>query len=604
MNADKFFEELDKLFRTKNIKEAEKYVLETMEHVQKEKDIPGLLAIANELGGIYRVTSRFDEAKKAYAAAIEAIRLLGMENTLEHGTTLLNLASVYAESNEQEAALKLYERAAEIFASAGLNSDYRMAALYNNISHVYDKQVQYDKAMEYALKSLAIIESLDGYDVERATTYTTLATQYMKRQQFDQAMDYLAKAERLFQSLPGKRNVHYAATLNAMAEIFQHRGNLSEAANYYEKTLALLKESYGENHSYEEVFRKLEKLRDPGELRKSSEESGKSPGKLGEDSGESEKVHRMKGLELSEAYYNEYGWKMIQEQFPEYRKYMAIGLVGEGSECFGFDDSLSENHDFGPGFCIWLPDEIYRKVGEPIQNAYDQLPKSYRGTTRVETPEGKGRVGVFSTAEFYKKYIGAPGVPDNNVDWLFIPETSIATVTNGKVFIDYLGEFTKIREGLLNFYPEDIFRKKLAARMAMMSQTGQYNYERCMIRKEGGAAYLSCAEFIKMTISAVYLINHRYMPFYKWTFRGMGQLEHLSDIGKMLEMLAQIPDVLENTRRKTDLIEEICIKVRDELIRQGIIDGIDPFLNNHCRQVMDRIADPRIKSLPVMFDGK
>jgi hypothetical protein len=146
--------------------------------------------------------------------------------------------------------------------------------------------------------------------------------------------------------------------------------------------------------------------------------------------------------------------------------------------------------------------------------------------------------------------------------------------------------------------------KKLAARMAMMSQAGQYNYERCMKRKEYSAAYLSCSEFIKTAISAVYLLNGRYMPFYKWMFRGMDRLERLGDVKPLLEQLAAMPDLPENTLKKVMLIEDVCIKIGNELRKQGIIRGEDAFLNSHCHHVMSLISDEKIRSLPVMFDGK
>ena len=53
-----------------------------------------------------------------------------------------------------------------------------------------------------------------------------------------------------------------------------------------------------------------------------------------------------------------------------------------------------------------------------------------------------------------------------------------------------------------------------------MAQAGQYNYGRCMKRGDSQAAYLACAEFIKTAMSAVYLLNEAYMPYYKWIFRG------------------------------------------------------------------------------------
>ena len=41
----------------------------------------------------------------------------------------------------------------------------------------------------------------------------------------------------------------------------------------------------------------------------------------------------MKGLELSELYYETYGKSMIAENFNILENRIAVGLVGEGSEC-------------------------------------------------------------------------------------------------------------------------------------------------------------------------------------------------------------------------------------------------------------------------------
>ena len=65
----------------------------------------------------------------------------------------------------------------------------------------------------------------------------------------------------------------------------------------------------------------------------------------------------MKGLELAEKFYKEYGEKMIDENFSHIKQYLAFGLAGSGSECLGFDDNISQDHDFEAGFCIFIPDE-------------------------------------------------------------------------------------------------------------------------------------------------------------------------------------------------------------------------------------------------------
>jgi len=579
MDLNNFFQELDKGLKTKNIKDVEAFVLASMETAQKERNIPAFIAIANELGGIYRVTSRFEEGKKVVALAESAIRQLGLENTEQHGTTLLNLASIYSEAKESKEALKLYEQASSIFQAAGLQKDYRLAALYNNISRVYEDLGETGLAMAHAEKALEIIRQLPENKVELATTYTTLAIIYTKQNRMKEAETCLHTAEQIFLALPGKRDVHYGATLNALGEIRFIQGQFDQAAQYFRKALEAIKENYGVNSMYHEVEKNLAKA---------TGQSGK----------------RKSGLELSEDFYLSHGKKMIQENFSAFIPYMAIGLVGEGSECLGFDDEISEDHDFNPGFCIWLPDEQYQEIGPSLKAAYDRLPNPSWNKKSLETLEGRGRTGVFRIGDFYKKYIGCPGVPKNNVEWLLAPEIGLSIATNGKVFEDNLGEFSRIRSQLLAFYPKDIFLKKLAAKMAQISQAGQYNYERCMKREDYAAAYISCSEFIQSTVALVYLLNETYRPFYKWMFRGMNQLKHLPELKFMLSKLSRMTDVPENTEKKVAAIEEICIRIIEELNRRELIKGNDAFLASHCNQLMNGISDSQIRNLPVIFDGK
>jgi hypothetical protein len=96
----------------------------------------------------------------------------------------------------------------------------------------------------------------------------------------------------------------------------------------------------------------------------------------------------MKGLELSEKYYMEYAVPMIKGKFPDYEERIAVGLVGSGSECYGFDDDISTDHDFGPSFCIWLTDEDFEKIGTEITREYNGLPECFLGYKRIVSAHG------------------------------------------------------------------------------------------------------------------------------------------------------------------------------------------------------------------------
>ncbi len=324
----------------------------------------------------------------------------------------------------------------------------------------------------------------------------------------------------------------------------------------------------------------------------------------------------MKGLELSEKYYLVHGKKMLEEKFPEVAKRAAIGLVGQGSECLGFDDEISMDHDYGPSFCIWLTKEDYEEYGGKVAREYERLPVDFGGVQgRIVSAHGKGRVGVHSIPDFYYGLIGCEDTPESNMEWLRIPESGLCSAVNGKVFMDPLGEFSRIRNELLAFYPEDVRLKKIAARAAVMAQAGQYNYARAMKRGEHVAAQLSLDEFTKSTISMVYLLNKKYTPFYKWMHRGMKELPILSEIGDILNLLVMTKEQAEawgNTRaqdylytlntkdQRIIIVEAICNLVLRELISQGLTVGEDNFLENHTMCIMEKIKDPRIRALQIM----
>lgn len=310
----------------------------------------------------------------------------------------------------------------------------------------------------------------------------------------------------------------------------------------------------------------------------------------------------MKGLELSEKYYRAYGEKMLDGQFSEIADQAAAGLVGYGSECLGFDDEISRDHDYGPSFCIWLPGEAYKQYGRRMQAAYDALPKEFMGFAgRVEEEQGKGRVGVLCLEDFYRELLGRDSAPERAEEWFAISESALCTAVSGRVFEDRLGRFTKIREALLAYYPEEVWRKKLAESLARAAQAGQYNYARAMKRGERIAAEICLTEFVKEAMQVVYLLNKKYAPFYKWMHRGLRELSVCGEVGDMLSLLYQVPDPAKawegagpadflyqiNTGDgRVVVIEAVCNVLAQTLNEMGISRVQDNFLQRHVGEVL------------------
>ena len=310
----------------------------------------------------------------------------------------------------------------------------------------------------------------------------------------------------------------------------------------------------------------------------------------------------MRGMELAKAYYGEYA-DTLRGQFPQYANRMAFGLVGEGSECYGYDDQISQDHDFGPGFCVWITRDTARAIGNDLQAAYEALPREYMGYTRQTTAEGAGRVGVIPIDRFYARFTNCTDVPATNLEWLRIPERFLSIATNGEVFSDPEGEFTRIRSMLQQFYPQEVLRKKIAARAAVMAQSGQYNVPRCINRGDLNAAYLATAEFVNAAVSMLYLLERKYMPFYKWAFRGMQAFSLCMKPAAELQQLIALGNGAETAAQRQALIESICTFTAGELSRQGFSNTTDPFLQNHLPSIMAGITDPQIAGLHVMADA-
>ena len=293
---------------------------------------------------------------------------------------------------------------------------------------------------------------------------------------------------------------------------------------------------------------------------------------------------------------------MLREKFPEILPFMAVGLLGRGSECLGFDDEVSRDHDFEPGFCVFLPGEeiVDRRTAFLLERAYAGLPKEFMGLRRaVISPVGGARHGVLRTAEFMTDLVGSSDGRLDLTGWMTVPDHALTEALSGEIFTDPYGEVTAIRERLRR-QPVDVKRKKLAGHLLLMGQSGQYNYKRCLAHGETAAAQLAVTEFVKSTMSVVFLLNNTYQPYYKWSFRAMRALPRLSLEAELLEYLLTSDNEPETAKEKYDVIEGIASDVIDELMEQGLTEAICADLEKHAYSVNDQIADAYIRNLHIL----
>ncbi len=305
----------------------------------------------------------------------------------------------------------------------------------------------------------------------------------------------------------------------------------------------------------------------------------------------------MKGLELAERFFLEHGEPMLKDNFSNILPLVSVGLMVEGSECLGYDDEISADHDFEAGFIIFLPDEeiVDRRTAFSLERAYSKLPREFMGVKRsILSPVGGNRHGVMRISEFLMRHTGTEDGRLTLDEWFNIPEQSLLEVTNGKIFFDGSGELTRVRESL-SYLPSDVRLKKLAGHLLLMGQSGQYNYKRCIVRGDAPASALSAFEFVKSAVHTVFLINSAYLPYYKWQFKALSELPILSELYTPLAELISAPT------KNAHLIEEISEKIIIEIKKEGLSSIDSPDLERHAYAVNDRISDGEVRNLNVLY---
>lgn len=622
MNMEFILREVDRLFEENRAKDAEAYLLDCLRQSRDEGALGVSLQILNELIGYYRQTSEREELTKVIQESLALAEELDLKDTIWYGTTALNVANGYRSLGELELSGRYYDEAEAIYSRDLSANDMLVAGLFNNRSLLFQEEKNFEKAEEYLLKALSIsLENHAGFEI--AVTYANLANTAVARGDDAKAEEYAGQAMECFEKI-NLYDAHYCAALSALGLCRQKAGREEEAVRLFEKGMRVIERSLGRNVQYERLQENrdacLDVMERTGKLpqgvtreaylqgvrreleRQEREKLEKEAGEIPKEqldrkerqqadllAGKRDEKH-VSGLELCRAYYETYGKPMLEEKFPKYVSRIAVGLVGEGSDCMGFDDEASHDHDWGPGFCLFIPERLESEIGAQLQEAYDALPEEFMGYRRVQTRQGKQRLGVMTTEEFYRKYAGLSeaGEPD----WKNVEDVSLLAATDGEVFADPEGTFTRIREKLKAGYPEEIRYLKLAEDAAKISQTGQYNYFRMLERGDRMTADWALADCMGHVMRFWHHFHNVYPPHDKWLKKSCQGLAGGKELVVMLEQIHGSFQMEKDEAFQTvnALLEIICGNLARLSYDANIISDVDSYLDHHVEELLMKAA--------------
>ncbi len=300
----------------------------------------------------------------------------------------------------------------------------------------------------------------------------------------------------------------------------------------------------------------------------------------------------MQGLELSRRYFDEAGLPLIKEHLPDVLPHLAAGLAG-GSQAHGSDDEHSRDHGWGPRFFVWLPEDAFRQFVDPLHRALADLPDEFLGFAA-----GKAIVETIDAA--ITRDVGVATAPENALDWLRLPEESLFEVTHRPVFHDGPGEVTRRFEAFAR-YPEDVWRKRLSACLAWMSEWGVKHLRRSEVREDVVTVGYHWSQFATYAMKAGFLLNRRYAPYHKWLYRHFELLPELAH-----EIAPLLLEGASPGRPRTEIADEILAAYCHHLSSLGYtpkppgertVAAYYSEITGYAGAVGDTIGDDETKSL-------
>ena len=580
MKIEQILEEYDSMFGKNSLDEIEEYLVLQITKAAEQAELGKVVTLLNEIIGFCRDTTQKEKALKYCDELKKVLNVLKLEGSIEYATSLLNITNAYRAFGLFEESLNTYEEVLNIYKEKLAPNDFRFASLYNNWSLLYQEMGDFENAKEMLLRALRIAETYEEAVMEQATTKTNLAAtllQVGKEQAYKEAMSYLKEALQVFEA-DGGRDFHYGAALVTMGDACRYVKDYENATKNYEAGLREIEKHVGKTDNYARVLEKYQFVKSMLD----------------------EKENWISNLERSRDFYEEYGKEMIHTQFPEYEERIAVGLVGEGSDCYGFDDEISKDHDYEVGFCMWLTEEDYQKIGNPLQAEYEKL----IGKTFPQSGNNRflqKRRGVFCINEFYNRLLGTNYNFEKSFSVAYenVNEFSLAAATNGEVFRDDLGIFSTVREKLMQYYPEETWRKKMAQCLHDFSQYAQSNYARMMARKDVVSANLCKMKAVETTMDLLYLLQRKYAPYYKWKKKGLEKNAFSLKVLTVIEKIVELPNQTQawekvkyssaavNTQDEcVGLFEEVAGMLLEEMKRQDLVCGEDLFLESYIGQIL------------------
>lgn len=538
-----FFTSYDKLLKENKINDARNLLEDSLEHAIKNNNTALIIQILNEAIGFYRDLSEFDTSVKYANALLNLIKKMKLDYK-DEATCLINIANAFRAGGLLEASAEIFKEAKSLF-DLNINDSNLLAALYNNWALLYEEKNEIKEAISLLKQALLLVND----EIKIASTHVNLGMCYLKLNELALAECEIEISKTIFEK--NKNDFHYSGFLALKAKYYNLIKEDRKAINYYEEALANLLKTVGQNTYYYELKDELFKLYDKHNI-----------------------ARHIKGLELSESFFNENKALLFKKIPSNAIEYITIGLFGFGSECYGVDDEISEDHDFDQGFIILVEDSVPLTDFLKLKQAYDCLPKLYKRFCLLnQTKHG---------VHYMKEYLNYLGVNDIKN----ISDESKALLLNGKLFYQgFASTFANLRYDIRKNSNYD-FLIDLSLKALEINKYIPYNLKRSLDRGDLYTFKSLKNNLVNHLIEFYYIYHKMYLPHDKLRLKLM---DNNSIIKKWIYYILDHDDI-------SKLYEEISAKIIETLHNFNVIKRINTlYIEDYKEEITSFIKEWNIK---------
>jgi Domain of unknown function (DUF4037) len=229
------------------------------------------------------------------------------------------------------------------------------------------------------------------------------------------------------------------------------------------------------------------------------------------------------GLELSRQFYQEVVRPILDAEFPGLP--YSAALLGRGSEVLGFDDEMSQDHDWESRVLLFLREDDHARHG-------DAIGKTLRQRLEPRFLDHPTDIAILTLRGYFLEHLDFDVDGEIEVrDWLTFPEQRLRMITAGAVYHDDVG-LQAVRDRFA-YYPHDVWLYLLVAGWWRIHPEANLVGRAGFVGDELGSALIG-SRLVHDLMRLCFLMERQYAPYSKWFATAFSRLACAAELSPIL----------------------------------------------------------------------